>query len=62
MRLAVTGLHGQVVSAMIERAPRGIEIIALGRPRLDLTVRDVVLAPLTRIAASGSLSALSTSV
>jgi len=31
---------------MIERAPRGVEIIALGRPRLDLTVRDVVLAAL----------------
>ena len=28
------------------RAPRGVEIIALGRPRLDLTVRDVVLAAL----------------
>lgn len=46
MRLAVTGLHGQVVSAMIERAPRGVELIALGRPRLDLTVRDSVLAAL----------------
>ena len=46
MRIAVTGLHGQVVSAMIERAPRGVEIIALGRPRLDLTVRDSVLAAL----------------
>ena len=44
MRLAVTGLHGQVVSAMMERAPRGVELIALGRPRLDLTVRDAVLA------------------
>jgi dTDP-4-dehydrorhamnose reductase len=31
---------------MIERAPRGVEIIALGRPRLDLTVRDAVLATL----------------
>jgi len=46
MRLAVTGLHGQVVSAMIARAPRGVELIALGRPRLDLTVRDAVLAAL----------------
>jgi len=46
MRLAVTGLHGQIVSAIIERAPRGVEIIALGRPRLDLTVRDAVLAAL----------------
>jgi dTDP-4-dehydrorhamnose reductase len=46
MRVAITGLTGQVVSAMIERAPRGIELIALGRPRLDLTVRDSVLAAL----------------
>ena len=46
MRLAVTGLHGQIVTGMIERAPRGVEIIALGRPRLDLTVRDAVLAAL----------------
>ncbi|MGD0639171.1 MAG: dTDP-4-dehydrorhamnose reductase [Roseiarcus sp.] len=46
MKLAVTGLTGQVVSAMIERAPREVEIIALGRPKLDLTVRDAVLAAL----------------
>ena len=46
MRLAVTGLAGQVVSAMIERAPRDVEIIALGRPQCDLTVRDAVLAAL----------------
>ncbi|HEY8137881.1 MAG TPA: dTDP-4-dehydrorhamnose reductase [Methylocystis sp.] len=46
LRLAVTGLTGQVVSALIERAPRDVEIIALGRPRLDLGVRDAVLASL----------------
>lgn len=46
LRLAVTGLTGQVVSALIERAPRDVEIIALGRPQLDLGVRGAVLAGL----------------
>jgi hypothetical protein len=32
-RIAVTGLTGQVVSSLIERAPRGVEMLALGRPR-----------------------------
>jgi dTDP-4-dehydrorhamnose reductase len=36
MRIAVTGRRGQVVSALRERAPPGIEIVALGRPELDL--------------------------
>lgn len=46
MKLAVTGLTGQVVSALIERAPRDVEIIALGRPQLDLSLRTAVLATL----------------
>ncbi|MCC3245479.1 dTDP-4-dehydrorhamnose reductase [Methylocystis sp. WRRC1] len=46
LRLAVTGLTGQVVSALIERAPNDVEMIALGRPQLDLGVRDAVLATL----------------
>lgn len=46
MRVAVTGLTGQVVSALIERAPREVEIVALGRPQLDLTRRTAVLAGL----------------
>jgi dTDP-4-dehydrorhamnose reductase len=46
LRLAVTGLKGQVVSALIERAPRDVEIIALGRPQLDLGLRNAVLANL----------------
>ncbi len=46
LRIVVTGLTGQVVSALIERAPGDVEIIALGRPRLDLSVRDAVLAAL----------------
>jgi dTDP-4-dehydrorhamnose reductase len=44
LRLVVTGAHGQVVRSLIERAPDGVEVIALGRPRLDLadpaSIRD----------------------
>jgi dTDP-4-dehydrorhamnose reductase len=46
MRLVVTGLSGQIVSALIERAPREVELIALGRPQLDLSIREAVLAGL----------------
>lgn len=46
LRLAVTGLKGQIVSALIERAPRDIEIIALGRPQFELARREAVLASL----------------
>ena len=46
LRLAVTGLTGQVVNALIARAPREIEIIALGRPQLELSRREAVLTSL----------------
>lgn len=46
MKIAVTGLTGQVVSALIERAPRPVEIIALGRPQLDLSMRHAVIGAL----------------
>jgi len=46
LRLAVTGLTGQVVSALIERAPRDVEIIALGRPQLELSRRNAVIGAL----------------
>jgi dTDP-4-dehydrorhamnose reductase len=46
MRIVVTGLKGQIVSALIERAPRDVELIALGRPQLDLSVRRAVLSAL----------------
>ncbi|MGJ0508993.1 MAG: dTDP-4-dehydrorhamnose reductase [Methylocystis sp.] len=46
LRLAVTGLTGQVVSALIERAGKDVEITALGRPQLDLGLRNAVLASL----------------
>lgn len=46
IRLAVTGLTGQVVSALIARAPQDVEIIALGRPQFELGKRDAVLVSL----------------
>ncbi|MDU0343765.1 dTDP-4-dehydrorhamnose reductase [Bosea rubneri] len=36
MRITVTGHSGQVVLSMLERAPEGISVTALGRPELDL--------------------------
>lgn len=37
MRIAVTGKQGQVVTALIERGQQaGVEIVAVGRPELDL--------------------------
>lgn len=37
MRIAVTGKHGQVVTALIERSRQAdVEIVAVGRPELDL--------------------------
>jgi dTDP-4-dehydrorhamnose reductase len=36
VRIAVTGLNGQVATALKERAPAGVAIVPLGRPALDL--------------------------
>jgi dTDP-4-dehydrorhamnose reductase len=37
MKIAVTGTQGQVVRSLVERgAVRGIEIVAIGRPEVDL--------------------------
>jgi dTDP-4-dehydrorhamnose reductase len=36
LRFLVTGQKGQVVSALAERAPPGVEVLTLGRPDLDL--------------------------
>lgn len=47
MRLVVTGTQGQVVQALLERGVGAeIEVIALGRPALDLARADTVAAPL----------------
>ncbi|MDR7146953.1 dTDP-4-dehydrorhamnose reductase [Rhizobium sp. BE258] len=36
MRIAVTGREGQVARSLLATAPSGIEVIAIGRPELDL--------------------------
>jgi dTDP-4-dehydrorhamnose reductase len=46
MRIAVTGLNGQVATSLRERAAGAVEIVALGRPAFDLTNRDSVFAAL----------------
>ncbi|MNK96850.1 dTDP-4-dehydrorhamnose reductase [compost metagenome] len=46
MRLAVTGKNGQVVSALQALAGPGLEIVALGRPELDLVRPDTVFKAL----------------
>ena len=50
MRIAVTGLNGQVARALMERAPAGVTIIPLGRPALDLE-RLETIAPAIAAAA-----------
>ncbi len=50
MRIAVTGKQGQVVSALMERGDQaGVEIIAVGRPELDLADRMSIRASLLKI-------------
>lgn len=46
MRLAVTGLHGQVVTALVERASPDIVVLPIGRPALDLAAPSGVEAAL----------------
>ena len=46
MRIAVTGSKGQVATALLERAERKAEVVALGRPAFDLTDRAAVIAGL----------------
>lgn len=42
MRITVTGHSGQVILAMLERAPAGISVTALGRPALDLAQPETI--------------------
>ncbi|WP_292281860.1 sugar nucleotide-binding protein, partial [Mesorhizobium sp.] len=48
MRLAVTGREGQVAASLVEaaRGREGVEVVAVGRPGLDLARPDTVLAAL----------------
>ncbi|MBB6408264.1 dTDP-4-dehydrorhamnose reductase [Mesorhizobium sangaii] len=45
MRLVVTGREGQVASSLLEAGQRhpGVEVIAIGRPELDLAKPDTVI-------------------
>ena len=58
MRVAVTGRSGQVVTALLERgAARGIEVVALGRPELDLSQPETVARALQASGADVIVSA-----
>jgi dTDP-4-dehydrorhamnose reductase len=46
MRIAVTGSKGQAATSLLERAEGKVEVVALGRPALDLVDRAAVLAGL----------------
>lgn len=50
MRIAVTGKQGQVVTALLERGQAtGVDVIAIGRPEMDLTDASGILSALERI-------------
>ena len=51
MKLAVTGATGQVVRALVERAPVGVTVVALGRPLIDLADPAGIAPALARIGA-----------
>jgi len=57
MRLAVTGKNGQVVSALQALASDELEIVALGRPALDLAQPETVLKALRDVKPDAVISA-----
>jgi len=59
MRIAVTGREGQVLRSLIERAPLfGHELVALGRPGLDLAGnREAIIEGLASVAPHAIVSA-----
>lgn len=57
MRLAVTGRNGQVVSALQALACDELEIVALGRPELDLAQPETVLKALREVKPDAVVSA-----
>ncbi|WP_027164713.1 dTDP-4-dehydrorhamnose reductase [Mesorhizobium sp. WSM3224] len=46
MRLAVTGRDGQVAASLVEAARGDVEVVAVGRPALDLARPDTVFSAL----------------
>lgn len=58
MRIAVTGKTGQIVTALIERGTAaGHEVVALGRPELDLAAPKTVAAVIAAAAPDVVISA-----
>ncbi len=58
MRIAVTGKQGQVVSALLERGPQmGVEMIAVGRPEMDLTDSTSIRRVLSEVKPDAIVSA-----
>lgn len=57
MRLAVTGKNGQVVNALQALASAELEIVALGRPELDLAQSETVLKALREVNPDAVVSA-----
>ncbi len=57
MKLAVTGTSGQVVRALIERAPAGVMVVALGRPAIDLADPAGIAPALAAIGADAVVNA-----
>ena len=50
IRVAVTGKNGQVARSLVESGPAlGIEVAAVGRPELDLTVLDTIQPALAAV-------------
>jgi dTDP-4-dehydrorhamnose reductase len=57
-RIAVTGKQGQVVSSLVERATaQGVEIVAVGRPELDLADHGSIARALAAIAPDAIVNA-----
>lgn len=58
MRIVVTGKYGQVVSALRECGPgAGVEVVAIGRPELDLAIPETIRAVLSEVEADAIVSA-----
>ena len=57
MRLVVTGVHGQVVRALVERAPAGVTVVPLGRPDLDLADAPAIAPALAAVGADVVINA-----
>ncbi|HWD13297.1 MAG TPA: dTDP-4-dehydrorhamnose reductase [Pseudochrobactrum sp.] len=49
MKIAVTGKNGQIVQSLLAIASKDFEVIAIGRPELDLTVLETIFPRLAAI-------------